>query len=218
MQDMATKHELENIVEKRVKPIVEKAMHDFLGVTIAEIQSDISDRLKRSPLIDFEIDTRIPFKKAKKVFKKIYLTRLLQSRSGNISDVAKISGLDRRSVHRLIIELKIKIEQFRKELEKAEYTRHEAVQNIVETALDAYKSALNPEKLKTFYEHAPSISKNIARELPKSPLSLFEAEAEFEKAYLRRALKENNRNISRTAKKIGLRFETLHRKLKQLGI
>lgn len=215
---MATKQELENIVEKRVKPIVEKAMHDFLGITIAEIESDISDKLKRSPLIDFEIDTKIPFKKAKKAFKKAYLTRLLQSRSGNISDVAKISGLDRRSVHRLIIELKIRIEQFRNELAKAEYTKHEAVQNIVEETVETYKSALNPEKLKTFYKNAPSISKNIARELPKSPITLSEAEKEFEKIYLKKALEENSSNISKTAKKIGLRFETLHRKLKSLRL
>ncbi len=215
---MTTKQELENLVEKRVKPIVEKAMHDFLGVTITEIESDISDKLKRSPLIDFEIDTKIPFKKAKKAFKKIYLTRLLKLKSGNISDVARISGLDRRSIHRLVIELKIKIEQFRKELEKTEYTKHEAVQNIVEEAVDTYKSALNPTKLKEFYRHAPSISKNIARELPTAPLPLSIAEKEFEKAYLKKALKENKNNISKTAKKIGLRFETLHRKLKTLKL
>ncbi|MBN1644418.1 hypothetical protein JW851_00055 [Candidatus Woesearchaeota archaeon] len=215
---MTTKQELELIVKKRVKPILEKAMHDFLGVTITEIEEDISDKIKHSPLIEFEIDTKISFKKAKKNFKKMYLHRLLKSHSGNISDVAKISGLDRRSVHRLVIELKIKIDQFRKEFKKEEYTKHEAVQNIVEETVETYKSALNPTKLKEFYKHAPSISKNIARELPKSPLTLSAAEKEFEKAYLKKALKENNNNISKTAKKIGLRFETLHRKLKQLRI
>ncbi len=215
---MTTKQELENLVEKRIKPIVEKAMHDYLGVTITEIEEDISDKLKRSPLIDFEIDTKVPFKKAKKNFKKVYLSGLLKQRLGNISDVAKISGLDRRSIHRLIIELKIKIENFRKELEKIEYTKHEAVQNIVEETVKNYKSALNPTKLKEFYKHAPSISKNIAKELPKEPLTLQAAEKEFEKAYFKKALIENNNNISKTAKKIGLRFETLHRKIKHLKI
>ncbi|MBW2978966.1 hypothetical protein KY304_02545 [Candidatus Woesearchaeota archaeon] len=215
---MATKQELENLVEKRIKPIVEKAMHNYFGITIAEIESDISDKIKHSPLIDFEINTDIPFKKAKKQFKKLYLKKLLKLKSGNISDVAKLSGLDRRSVHRLIIELKIKINQFRKEIKKQEYTKHEAVQNIVEQTVETYKSALNPIKLKEFYKHAPSISKNIAKELPKAPLPLSIAEKEFEKAYLKKALSENNNNISRTAKKIGLRFETLHRKIKSLKI
>lgn len=215
---MTTKQELENLVEKRIKPIVEKAMHDFLGITITEIEDDISDKIKQSPLLDFEVDTKIPFKKAKRNFKKIYLSQLLKQRLGNITDVAKISGLDRRSIHRLILELKIKIETFRNELEKQEYTKHEAVQNIVEETVNTYKSALNPEKLKEFYKHAPSISKNIARELPTAPLPLSVAEKEFEKAYLKKALTENNNNISKTAKKIGLRFETLHRKIKSLKI
>jgi len=215
---MTTKQELENLVEKRVKPIVEKAMHDYFGVTIAEIESDISDKIKHNPLLDFEIDTKIPFKKAKRQFKKTYLSRLLKQRSGHITDVARISGLDRRSVHRLILELRIKVENFRKELKNAEYTKHEAVQNIVEDAVETYKSALNPNKLKEFYRHAPSISKNIVRELPKAPVTLSAAEKAFEKAYIKKALKQNNNNISKTAKKIGLRFETLHRKIRALKI
>jgi len=214
---MTTKEELENLVEKRVRPILERAMQDYLGITIAEIESDISDKLKRSPLIDFEIDTKIPFKSAKKSFKRAYVSKLLKLHSGNISDVAKTSGLDRRSIHRLVIELKIKIDHFRKEISQ-DYVQQAAVQNIVEKAVDPYKSALNPEKLKTFYEHAPSISKNILRELPAHPLAFPVAEREFERAYLKKALEENNHNISETARKIKLRFETLHRKLKALNL
>lgn len=214
---MPTKEELENLVEKKVRPIVEKAMQDYLGVTIAEIESDISDKLKRSPLIDFEIDTKIPFKSAKKAFKRAYISKLLKLYSGNISDVANSSGLDRRSIHRLVIELKIKIDNFRKEI-SSDYVKQAAVQNIVEKAVDPYKSALNPDKLKTFYEHAPSISKNIVRELPVHPLTFLAAEREFERAYLKKALEENNHNISETARKIKLRFETLHRKLKALNL
>jgi len=44
-----------------------------------------------------------------------------------------------------------------------------------------------------------------------------QAEQEFEKKYLRQALQEN-KTITATAKKIGLRYETLHRKLKSLGL
>jgi DNA-binding NtrC family response regulator len=214
---MPTKEELENLVEKKVRPIVEKAMQDYLGVTIAEIESDISDKLKRSPLIDFEIDTKIPFKAAKKAFKRTYISKLLKLYSGNISDVANSSGLDRRSIHRLVIELRIKVDAFRKEL-KADYVKQAAVQTIVEKAVDPYKSALNPDRLKTFYEHAPSISKNIVRELPVHPLTFPAAEREFERAYLKKALEENNHNISETARKIKLRFETLHRKLRILNL
>jgi DNA-binding NtrC family response regulator len=40
----------------------------------------------------------------------------------------------------------------------------------------------------------------------------------FEVQYFKKALKENKDNISKTARKIGLRYETLHRKLKSLGL
>ena len=212
---MATKTELEEIVKKRVKPLVEDAMHKFLGITISEIEEDISDKLKTS-LLDFEINTKIPFKKAKKAFKKAYLARLLKTYSGNISDIAKASGIDRRSIHRMIIDFKIKIEQFRQQL-KPEYVKHAAVQSIVQKAFDTYKPSINPKKFKDLYEHAPLISRNIVKELPKKPLTFKQAEKEFEKEYLIQALKEH-KTITKTAKKIGLRFETLHRKLKSLNL
>ena len=215
---MASKEALEEVVEKRVKPMVDKAMHKWLGVTISEIKADISDRLKKSPLLEYEISTKIPFKKAKKLFKKLYLSKLLRAFSGNITDVAKTAGLDRRSVHRLVEELKLDVEEFRASIAKIQYVRQEAVKNIIQESAESYKSSLSPTKFKDFYKHAPELSKDIVKELPATPLTLKQAEQEFEKEYLRKALKENNNNISKTAKTIGLRFETLHRKLKSLGL
>jgi len=209
--------ELESVIESRVKPIVDKAMQDYLGVTISEIKSDITDRLRKKPLLDFEIDTSVPFKKAKKTFKKVYLTKLLHRHLGNISEVAKITGVDRRSVHRLLIELKIAISKFREEIVSSEYASQNAVKGIIEETLENYKNSINPRKYVSFYRHVPDVSRNIVKELPEHPLTLKDAEKEFEKEYLQKALKENNNNISRTARKIGLRFETLHRKLKSLA-
>ncbi|MBW2994395.1 hypothetical protein KY315_03170, partial [Candidatus Woesearchaeota archaeon] len=125
---------------------------------------------------------------------------------------------DRRSVHRLIEELQIDVEEFRRSIARAEYIKQEAVQNIIQSSAESYKGSLSPTKFKSFYRHAPEISKDIVKELPTTHLTLKEAEQEFEKQYLRKALEENDNNISKTAKKIGLRFETLHRKLKSLKI
>lgn len=210
--------ELEEVIEKRVKPMVDKAMHKWLGITISEIKADISDRLKKAPLLEYEISTKIPFKKAKKLFKKLYLSKLLSTFSGNITDVAKAAGLDRRSVHRLIEELDLDPEDFRRTLAKTHYVQQETVKNIIQESAETYKGSLSPTKFKDFYEHVPELSKDIVKELPTKPLTLKQAEKEFEKAYLRKALKQNKRNISKTAKKIGLRFETLHRKLKELKL
>ena len=210
--------DIEQALEKQVKPVVDKAMQDFLGVSISDIESDISDALKKNPLLEVAVNTNLPYKEAKKAFKKAYITHLLRMNFGNVSEVARISGVDRRSIHRLISDLKIKVDNFRKELFRADYLKKVEVQNIIEQTLDQYKNIIRPEKLRAMYEHAPEISADIVKHLPESPMTLKEAEEFFDRKYLKIKLKENNGNISRTAKKIGLRFETLFRKIKKLGI
>ena len=209
---------LEAVIEKRIRPLLDEAMQRYLGVHISEIEHDISDKLKQGALLLLEIDTSIPFKKAKRLFKKAYIARLAKRLFGNVSEIAKISGIDRRSVHRIIAEMKITIPKFRKELEKVEYVRESTVQNIIQSTLESYKSALNPEKFVSLYTKAPELSKDILKELPEKEMTLKEAEREFERAYFQKALEQNKNNISQTARKIGLRYETLHRKLKALGL
>ena len=208
---------LEAVIEKRVKPLLDEAMQRYLGVHVSEIENDISDKLRHGSLLLIDIDTSIPFKKAKRLFKKAYISRLAKRLFGNVSEIAKISGIDRRSVHRIIAEMKIAVPKFRKEIEKVEYIRETTVQNIIQSTLDSYKSALNPEKFVSLYSKAPELSKDILKELPEKEITLKEAEREFERAYFQKALEQNN-NISQTARKIGLRYETLHRKLKVLGL
>ena len=41
---------LEKLIDAKVKPLLEEAMHKNLGVTVSEIELDITDRLK-SPLL-----------------------------------------------------------------------------------------------------------------------------------------------------------------------
>jgi DNA-binding NtrC family response regulator len=191
-------------------------MHKYLGVTVSEIESDISDKLKKSPLLEFEVNAHLPFKTAKKLFKKQYIGRLLQLHFGNVAEVARLSGVDRRSIHRLISGLKVEIAKYR--YLKPEYVRQTAVQNIIESALETYKTALNREKFENLYRNATVLSKDIAKELPESPMTMKDAEREWERRYFETVLAQNKWNISATARKIGLRFETLHRKMKQLEI
>ncbi len=208
--------DLEQTLNKKIKPVLDKAMQDYLGVSISDIETDISDALKKNPLLEISINTNLKYKEAKKAFKKAYITHLLRLNFGNVSEVARITEVDRRSIHRMITELKIKIEDFRKELFRANYLKKTEVQNIIEKTLENYKSILNPEKLQAFYEHAPLISADIVKELPESPMTLKQAEEYFDKKYIPVKLKENKGNISKTAKAIGLRFETLFRKIKKL--
>ncbi|MBI2564700.1 hypothetical protein HYV79_01790 [Candidatus Woesearchaeota archaeon] len=212
------KEVFEQALEFKIKPLLDQAMHKILGITVSEIKSDISDKLKKAPVLDFIIDTRISFKICKKSFKKFYLSKLLRLHFGNVSEVSRIAQIERETLHRLIKELKIDVETYRKELLKADYIKEIAIKGLIEKTLEQYKEAIHPNKFKKLYENAPGISKDIVKELPDSELSLKEAEEYFEKTYLRKALEENKQNISQTARRIGLRFETLYRKLKQLGL
>lgn len=202
--------DLERTIEEKVKPLVADAMQKYLGVTVKELEQDISKTLKR-PMLDIP-DVSIPFKQAKKLFKKNYLSRLLHVNAGNVMDAAKAAGIDRRSIHRLVAELQITVNR-----EPVSYVRQD-VQHAIEGAVKTYTSSLHPMKVKQFAKYAPTLSKDIAHVLPEQPLTLAEAEREFEREYLAKALRLFGGNISKTARAIGLRFETLHRKGKLLGI
>ncbi len=209
--------DIERVLESKIKPLLEDAMQKFLGVTVNEIEADLSDRIKNNPLFEFIITSAFPFKKAKELFKRDYLAKLLRMHFGNVSEVSRIAGMKRESVHRLIKKWRHSAKPFREELQRAQYIKETTVKHLIEQTLETYKSALNPQKLQSFYQNAPILSRDIVKELPAIELTMKQAEQEFEKKYLRQALQEN-KTITATAKKIGLRYETLHRKLKSLGL
>lgn len=206
------------MTKKDVEHIVSDAMHKVLGVSISELSKDISSKLEKSPLLDFDVDTKMRFKAAKKRFKQEFLRRLLRTSYGNISMVAKRAGVDRRSIHRIVKDAGINVSQIREEMIKPYEIKQKAVGHIIEDVVDRYKVFLHPEKIEQVYKHVGSVSKDILDELPDRQLTLKQAEEEFERIYLQKVLEENGWNATKAAKKIGLRYETLLRKLKSLGL
>ena len=209
---------LEKVIKKRVKPVNDEALHKFLGVTINELSQDISDKIETRPLIKFGVDISLSFKAAKKLFKKQFLQSMIQTHYGNVSLVAKLSGLNRRSIHRAIKELGIDVNKCRDEMLRPEYYKKEVVDSILRSTLDQYKTIIHPSKLEKVYANVPSISSNIVREASLPDMAWKQAEKEFERQYLKKALEQSNFNLSLTARKIKLRYETLLRKIKSLGI
>ncbi len=205
---------LEKVISDRVQPILDDAMVKYLGVTIREINADISDKLLKNPLFEFEVNTRLPYRKAKEEFRKIYLARLLRLNFGNVSAVAAIAGIDRRSIHRLIKRYALRPDQHRKDMLSGQYIKAEAVHTIIEQTIDQYRDVLRPERLQALYSNLDGISREIIKELPEEPLTLKEAEKEFQRRYLIKVMQEE-RVTSRAAKRLGIRYETLHRKLKK---
>ena len=153
-----------------------------------------------------------------KTFKKEFLKRELRMHKGNISHLAKQLGIDRRSVHRTIKDMGINVEKLRKELKSSESYETKFVDDTLRSTLDQYKEIIRPQKMEQMYQEVHSLSRNIAKVLPFKEVSWKEAEREFERQFLDKALEVNKHNITKTANKIKIRAETLHRKIKKLGI
>jgi DNA-binding NtrC family response regulator len=213
-----TDENLEIVVREKIKPIIDSATEKLIGVNIEKLSDDITSKLGRSSFLELDIDYGTNYAAAKKKFKRLYLTRILRLNLGNISEAAKAADIDRRSMHRMINELDINVEAIKKELVKPYLIKVEALSHMIEGVLDSYKQIIHPEKLKNAYSNIDSISEGIVDELPKTPLNLKEAEVEFEKNFFEKALKLGNGNIAAAARLTKVRYETMHRKLKALGI
>jgi DNA-binding NtrC family response regulator len=203
-------------VEEKVKPLLEEAMHRYLGVHVSEIESDISDLL-HSPLLGFLVDSTLPYRKAKAAFQRFYILRALRRSQGNISDAAALLAVSRRTLHRLISRHGISAGEVRRDARSGEYARITEVQGLIERTLSTYRAALNPSRFTDLYKHAPVLSKDIIKEMPERLLSLDEAEREFERQYFRELLK-GAPTVVGAARKAGIRYETLFRKLKELKL
>ncbi len=209
---------LETSIKEGVVPVIDREVNKILGVKIPKISEDISDVLSKPIISSIKINYGATFKKAKKQFKKDYIETILESGSGNISEVARIIDVDRRSVHRIVAESKLDISKIRKETIRPEHYRIRDVNAALENVLREYKEVLHPKKLSAFYSKVPEISKDIVRMLPEKPMPLSKAIEEFEKDYLRHKLIENGFDVKKTSEKIKLRYETLLRKIKRYDL
>ncbi len=99
-----TQKDLEETIKEKVTPLLEKSMQHNLGITIPQMEQDITDKLT-NPL-HFYIPFNASFKEAKKTFRREFLKQELRHHSGNISALAKVLDVDRRSIHRAIKEFK----------------------------------------------------------------------------------------------------------------
>ena len=212
------KADLEVVLDKKVKPLIKDATTKFLGVSIEKLNEDITSTLSRSSFGDIKVNYGLKYKKAKKQYKKDFLTRLLVLHLGNISETAKLLGMDRRTLHRMIKEFKIEINKIKEDLLKPYPIKVHALSGAIEDVLGNYKAVLHPKKLEEMYKNVHILSEDILKDLPEPKLSMKEAEDLFEKEYFKYHLDKNEHNISRTAKLIGIRFETLHRKMKKLNV
>jgi transcriptional regulator with PAS, ATPase and Fis domain len=211
------KKNLEETIRDKVSPLLEETMEKNWGITIPKIETDITDRLKNPPL-NIYVSSNNTFQEAKKKFRTEFIKKELQLHKGNVSHLAKSLEIDRRSVHRVIRDLDIDMEEVRDISHFEDRSKEEIVDQTIRSTLHQYREILQPHQLEKMYHDVPALSRNIAKFLPHQELTWKEAEREFERQFLVHALKDNNHNVSKTAKKLQIRVETLHRKIKKLAL
>ena len=212
---MKRKTEFEEPVKARVISLLEETLGKNLGVVVPKLEEDITDKLAQSQTAIY-IPSGLSFNQAKKKFKEQFLKRELRAHFGNVSVVARVLGIDRRSVHRAIRELKLGVTRVK--ILPEENVFKEEVDRSIRSTLDQYKEIFNPLKMEKLYGDVSSLSKDIAEVIPHRDISWREAEDEFERDFLGQALQRNGFNVSRTAKQLRLRAETVSRKIKRLGL
>ncbi|MBW2995216.1 hypothetical protein KY312_02600 [Candidatus Woesearchaeota archaeon] len=206
--------DLEKQIQRKqiITPVVEQAMHDFLGVKVEEINQDISNKLIEGK-IDFEINVNIPFKQAKEQFKRSFVIKLMQMTNGNMSEAAKIADVDRRHMHRLVLKYKINPDFFRNNAKYSEQEEKEQyVKQVVGEILAKYE--ITKQKSRKVNEKT---TRNIADRMPDMRMTMKEAMKLFEKEYFKKALEEFN-SKGNTAKSLKIRYETLIKKIKRLNL
>ena len=133
---MATKN-LEEAVKEKITPLLEETMEKSWGITIPKIEEDIADRLLK-PQLHVYIASNTTFKKAKQFFKKEFIKNELKLHQGNISHLAKMLRIDRRSVHRAIKDLEINVEELRQQQISPEEWQEEVVAQTIRTKFDPF--------------------------------------------------------------------------------
>ena len=214
---MTSTKDLEETIKEKVSPLLEETMERNWGITIPQIESDITDKLKNPPLQVY-VSSQSTFAQAKKLFRAEFIKKELRLHQGNISQLAKTLDIDRRSIHRAVKELNLDMDKIRAQLHSPESYQEEVIDQTIRSTLDQYKEIIQPHQLEKFYQDIPELSRNIAKLLPHPDLTWEEAEQEFERQFLSLAMQEQNHNVALTAKKLNIRAETLHRKLKRLGL
>ena len=214
---MTDKKDLEETIKEKISPLLEETMEKSWGITIPQIESDITDKLKNPPLSIY-VPAHLTFQEAKRMFKGEFIKKELRLHKGNISQLAKSLDLDRRSIHRVIKDLEIDMNKLRNLIDSEDHPQELVVDKTIRSTLEQYKEIIQPSQLEKMYQQVPRLSRNIAKFLPHHDLTWKKAEHEFEKQFLSHALDEHKGNVSKTADKLKIRVETLHRKIKKLRL
>ena len=206
---------LEDTIIEKVRPLIHDNIEKTWGLEIPKLEEDITSKLAKEHST-IPIQFTLPFNQALLAFKKEFLTREIRKHH-NISFLANLIGMSRRSIHRSIKELNINVDRLSKTEQKNYFKEQEIYQSLRKTLLE-YKTLFREEKMNALYETLPNLSKSLAQELPdQRPTTWKKAKEDFEKRYLKHHISLGDK-LKIVAKKIGIRPESLSRKIRNLNL
>jgi len=196
---------------KNISNIVENAIKKHaISEDLPKIRDSLSSDLELKLLIPSNLSKS--YKLAKNEFLKRYFNDLLTLSLGNVSLAAKKAGIHRRHVHRFINELNINMLEFKEDMIKPAEFLKENIYSILENLL----STNNNVNYQRIYSNITQVTTKIAKDIGN--YSYDEALIIFEREFIMASLRENNFDIVKTSKEIGMGIRTLYRKIGKLGL
>jgi len=181
---------------------------------LEKLGEDITAKLKNRTFADIAINTNVPYRIAKRNFRKKYIAKILRLKLGNIAEAARTLDTNRKTIHRMITGLRIDVNRIKDELLRPYDLELSSTSSIMEEIIKTYKKVISDHKLKEIYKNIPSVSEDILTSIPSQFPTLKQAEIEFDRIYFG-ALKKDCRNIREVAKRADLAYETANRKIKR---
>lgn len=199
---------------EKIKPALDKALESFMGLKIESISDEIIKKLKENKL-NVEFQDSWTLEQAKLNFKKNYLMEILREVNGNITKASVISGIDRRTIHRLITSFNIDVDGFRNLPYQFSKTK---IDNYIKFVVSDVLKQYNLTKELSDDVQYKLQTKELVEVIKKPFPTMDEAYEEYEKQFLIAVIAKNNKILKDACKQLHIARETLSRKISKYGI
>ncbi len=199
-----------------INQVVEQDIKNAWGFTISELVTSVSKNLETK--LNHKADMSSNYTKARHLFLKNFLDKILTESYGNISHAARKAKIDRKLLRVLIKKHGLSAQRYKKRFLKPIYAKQILIEDEIKNAVKSYEGIIHQDKINTLYERLPEISAHVAEQIEPVEMTWKEAQMRFDTEYLSHALAANLGNVEHTAQKIGVNLRTLYRKIKQQNI
>ncbi len=199
-----------------INQVVEQDIKNAWGFTISELVTTVSKNLETK--LNHKADMSSSYTKARHLFLKSFLDKILTESYGNISHAARKAKIDRKLLRALIKKHGLSAQRYKRKFLKPSYAKQIIIEDEIKNAVKSYEGIIHQDKINTIYERISEISAHVAEQIEPIEMTWKEAQLKFDTEYISHALSANSGNVEHTACKIGINVRTLYRKIKQQNI